>query len=194
MKYAITVLSNHHSPFSTISHAHLLAQSSFPDAQSPIFCAATGHYYKVVSSSTGTYSFEAAVNLAGSTWNNFNPGYLATITTTAERDCVKTMMYPGNQWIGGIDYYSEGTFRWVDGPEAGSPITGFWGDGEPNGGRSENCIVLISTGVFVDYFCSYLSPAFLIEFNNDAPEACTLNGMTVVWIHILSIPFSILFG
>ena len=155
-----------------ITHAHFIS-SSFADAQSPVFCAATGHYYKLVSSSTVTYSFEAAVNIAGSTWNNFNPGYLATITTTAERDCVKTMMYPGNQWVGGIDYYSEGTFRWVDGPEAGSPITSFWGDGEPNGGRSENCIVLISTGVFVDYFCSYLSPAFLIEFNNDAPEACT---------------------
>ncbi len=126
-----------------------------------------------MSSSTLTYSFEAAVNIAGSSWNNFNPGYLATITTTAERDCVKSILRATNQWIGGIDYYSEGTFRWVDGPEAGTPITSFWASGQPNGGLNENCAVLAGTGEIHDLPCSTLLPAFLIEFNDDAIGACT---------------------
>ena len=108
-----------------------------------------------------------------STWNNFNPGYLATITTSAELDCVKEIMYPGDQWVGGMDYYSEGTFRWIDGPEAGSPVTSFWASGEPNGGLSGNCMMLRS-GVFQDIYCATTLSAFLIEFNNDAPDACML--------------------
>jgi hypothetical protein len=113
------------------------------------------------------------LNNAGRTWNNFNPGYLATITTTAERDCVKSILRSGNQWIGGIDYYSEGTFRWVDGPEAGSPITSLWASGQPNGGIFDNCAALTGTGEIHDLPCSIWLSAFLIEFGNDAPEACT---------------------
>ncbi len=137
-----------------------------------MYCAATGHYYQVASSSGWSFLHSEAVDIAPSTWNNFNPGYLATITTTAELDCVKKIMYPGNQWVGGIDYYSEGTFRWIDGPEAGSPVTSFWASGEPNGGLSENCMMLVSSGVFQDISCATILPAFVIEFNNDAPDAC----------------------
>jgi hypothetical protein len=114
---------------------------------------------------------QTAMDMVSSTWNNFNPGYLATITTSAELDCVKKMMYAGNQWIGGVDNYSEGTFRWIDGPEAGSPVPSFWGAGEPNGGSNENCLMLASSGVFQDISCTTSLPAFLIEFNSDAPDA-----------------------
>ncbi len=128
------------------------------------------------------------MNSAGAIWNKFNPGYLATITTSAELDCVKNMMYAGNQWIGGVDNYSEGTFRWIDGPEAGSPVPSFWGAGEPNGGSNENCMMLASSGVFQDVSCTTSLPAFLIEFNSDAPDAC----MFPVWFFLLFLLFILL--
>jgi hypothetical protein len=49
-------------------------------------------------------------------------GYLATITSAAENEFLKTRM-PSNAWIGASDAASEGTWKWVTGPEAGQT---FW--------------------------------------------------------------------
>jgi hypothetical protein len=141
-------------------------------AQTPVRCNANGHYYLSVSNSTNMYTFYDALNIASSKWHNFNAGYLATITTDDERACVRAMMFNGGQWIGGIDYYSEGTFRWIDGPEAGTPITSFWDNFEPGGGSSENCIMLVSYGLYHDYSCTWLLPAFLVEFDGETLDAC----------------------
>ncbi len=146
--------------------------SCVTDAQTPVRCAANGHYYLSISSNSSIYSFSDALSTASSKWYNFNPGYLATITTDAERICVTGMMFKGGQWIGGVDNYSEGTFRWIDGPEAGMPITRYWDNNEPSGGTSENCIMLVSSGSFHDYFCTTLLPAFLVEFDDDVRDAC----------------------
>ena len=45
-------------------------------------------------------------------------GYLATITSLAEHEFLKTKLNDVG-WIGGADTDSEGTFIWMDGPEAG---------------------------------------------------------------------------
>ncbi|KAB8330366.1 hypothetical protein SD80_031795 [Scytonema tolypothrichoides VB-61278] len=55
-------------------------------------------------------------------------GYLATITSAAEQNFIQGKVQ-GNGWIGGSDTATEGDWRWVTGPEAGTP---FW-NGDPNG-------------------------------------------------------------
>jgi hypothetical protein len=141
-------------------------------AQSRIYCEGTGHYYFGFWSDTAIYSFESALASASAMYHNFQPGYLATVTSQVEMDCVTAAMYPGNQWIGGVDYYSEGTFRWIDGPEAGLPITGFWGSNQPNGGTDENCVALVQPGLLHDFACTVLLQAILVEFDDDTRDSC----------------------
>jgi hypothetical protein len=146
----------------------------FSDAQASLYCDATGRYYSLVTSQSG-FSQPTAVNLAGSTWfKDFNPGYLASITSPGERDCVVKFFTGAYNfiWIGGVDYYSEGTFRWVDGPEAGTPVPNLWDVNEPGGGVTENCLMISSAGKFHDVLCSSLLTAFLIEYTPDDIQAC----------------------
>jgi hypothetical protein len=51
------------------------------------------------------------------TFNGLN-GYLATITSLDEHNFLRTKLNDLG-WIGGADLDTEGTFQWVDGPEAG---------------------------------------------------------------------------
>uniref|UniRef100_A0A671L454 C-type lectin domain-containing protein n=1 Tax=Sinocyclocheilus anshuiensis TaxID=1608454 RepID=A0A671L454_9TELE len=55
-----------------------------------------------------------------------------------------------NIWIGLTDSDVEGRWKWVDGITLTS---GFWGTGEPNGQRGENCIASYPSGWY-DYPCS----------------------------------------
>uniref|UniRef100_A0A673JZG1 C-type lectin domain-containing protein n=1 Tax=Sinocyclocheilus rhinocerous TaxID=307959 RepID=A0A673JZG1_9TELE len=61
------------------------------------------------------------------------------------------MVSRGNEfWIGLTDSDEEGRWKWVD----GSTLTsGFWGSGEPNGQRGENCVVSYPSGWY-DYPCN----------------------------------------
>ena len=100
----------------------------------------TGHYYEYVPS-------------LGIPWNNARAeaesrtyfglrGYLATITSPEEAQLTGEQV-PGTGWIGGSDAASEGTWRWMTGPEAGTvfwnggvngstPNFAFWNTNEPN--------------------------------------------------------------
>jgi len=57
-------------------------------------------------------------------------------------------------WTGYTDSTSEGTWVWEDG--SGSTYDG-WADGEPGGGRSQNCALMWPRygGYWYDYYCSY---------------------------------------
>jgi hypothetical protein len=68
-------------------------------------------------------------------------GYLATITSAAEQDFVFGSVTSSLAWIGGSDRETDGVWKWISGPEAGSIFFGpgapagaysNWGGGEPN--------------------------------------------------------------
>ena len=78
----------------------------------------TGHYYTHVGSPylswSGARVAAEAMTFAG------QKGYLATVTTAAERDFIRTQIFTSQRatiFLGGTDEVFEGTWRWVTGPE-----------------------------------------------------------------------------
>ena len=90
------------------------------------YLPSTGHYY-IYESSPGITWTEARDAAAAQTYYGLQ-GYLATITTEEESQLAGEQS-SGTGWIGGSDEETEGTWKWVTGPEAG---TVFW-QGEVNG-------------------------------------------------------------
>ncbi|XP_042620472.1 CD209 antigen-like protein C [Cyprinus carpio] len=75
---------------------------------------------------------------------------LIIINSREEQDFAKKVSRGYEFWIGLTDSYKEGRWKWVD----GSTLTsGFWGSGEPNGQRRENCVVSYPSG-WCDYPCN----------------------------------------
>jgi hypothetical protein len=79
-----------------------------------------GHYYEFV---TGNQTWAAAREAAKArTFNGLN-GYLANVTSAEENAFVTEKTGGSAAWIGGSDIEVEGSWKWMDGPEAG---TEFW--------------------------------------------------------------------
>ncbi|MFD2101584.1 T9SS type B sorting domain-containing protein [Flagellimonas iocasae] len=106
-------------------------------------------------------------------------GYLATVTSEAEAQLTGEQA-AGTGWIGGSDEETEGTWKWVTGPEAGqifwngnvtgsSPNFAFWNNQEPNNLNGE-------TGAGEDY-AHVTAPGVGIAGSwNDLPVGGNLTG------------------
>jgi len=115
-----------------------------------LFNVTNGHFYKFVTQSG--ISWSAANTNASSPSNRLYgmTGYLATITSSQENSFIASKL-AGVGWIGASDAATEGTWKWVTGPEAGttfctgnnpcSPVSSRysnWNSGEPNNGGDED--------------------------------------------------------
>jgi hypothetical protein len=130
-----------------------------------------GRGYDIVRASS--FTFDDAIGNSALFKSGTDFGYLATITTSEELTCLQSKLPAWNFWIGGSDFYSEGTYRWIDGPEAGQTVSNqFWFSGQPGGGRNENCLVL-NSGKFHDFPCDS-KLYFLTEYSKDGIDACTV--------------------
>jgi hypothetical protein len=98
-----------------------------------------GHYYQLVRE-TVTWAF--AVSTATSYSFQGMPGHLVTIQDRAEELLVRSLL-PTNAdiWIDGSDSGQEGTWKFTQGPQAGTIMTySNWLAGRPNGGTNANAI------------------------------------------------------
>lgn len=100
----------------------------------------TDHFYQFISNRGITWS---NAKIAAETQFYYGRrGYLATLTSQIEADFAGKQA-SGAGWIGGSDEETEGVWKWVTGPEAGTifwngqvngstPNFAFWNNGEPN--------------------------------------------------------------
>lgn len=88
-----------------------------------------GHAYKIIQANL---TWEQARVAAKQLSYGGVQGYLANITSNTENQFIVDHL-TGNGWIGGSDQVTEGDWKWMDGPEAG---TSFWsGKGVDYGGQ-----------------------------------------------------------
>jgi uncharacterized repeat protein (TIGR01451 family) len=79
-----------------------------------LYCASTGHYYQYIASSQ--ISWENARTAAAGLSYCGRQGYLATVTSQAENDFIRSKL-GGNAWMGASDSGNESYWCWVTGPE-----------------------------------------------------------------------------
>ncbi len=94
----------------------------------PVQWSGNGHWYEYVNLDVDWHT--ARSNALASSYNGMR-GYLVTITSAAEQSFLQNTFGSILAWAGGSDEWDstsendEGTWKWMDGPEAGQT---FWDD------------------------------------------------------------------
>ena len=109
------------------------------------YLPSTQHFYLFVPSIGITWT-TAQTAAEASTYYGLK-GYLATILSADEAQLIGEQA-SGTGWIGGSDAETEGIWKWVTGPEAGTVMNyTFWNSGEPNNLGEEDYAHITQPGI-----------------------------------------------
>lgn len=120
-----------------------------------------GHFYELLAHSS--FGWDDARSLALSLG-----GYLATVTSIEEMaflDGVNDLNVIA--FLGGSDEAVEGTWRWMDGPEAGAAFTYTnWNPGEPNNLGNEDYLMAYGYNTWNDVPLGFGASFSLVEYDS----------------------------
>ena len=142
------------------------------DISGVVYYSGTGHYYKWVASNGGWTAAKAGAEAMG--------GYLATVTSDAERTWLDSYIRPANTTccIGGTDESVEGTWTWLTG-ESWSYT--YWNGGEPNNSGNEDYVMVNNNGTWNDIPGNYNLSGYIVEWDvnpNIPPPPAAPTGLT----------------
>lgn len=165
-----------------------------------------GHYYEYVPYLGITWT-DARVAADLKTYYGLK-GYLATITAADEAQLAGKQA-PGAGWIGGSDQETEGTWKWMTGPETGTvfwngtsngstPNFAFWNSNEPNQLGDEDYAHITAPGVGItgawndlkntgDPSGNYQPKGYIVEYGGTAGDpVLQLSASTTLTIAAIS--------
>jgi hypothetical protein len=142
-----------------------------PAAAAPVQWAGNGHWYEYIDA-TAYDSFADALAAAAALSYLGYQGYLATITSADEQAFLNTVNSSGiTAWLGGSDAATEGDWRWVTGPEAGTAfVYSNWAAGEPNDFSGEDGLLGWWTGdTWNDIYDGFSEFGIVVEYSEITP-------------------------
>lgn len=160
----------------------------------------TDHFYEFIDVPNITWQ-NAKVAAENRTYFG-RQGYLATLTSQEEADFAGKQA-SGAGWIGGSDEETEGEWKWVTGPEAGSifwlgemggttPNFAFWNNNEPNNAGNEDYAHITDPSIGIVGAWNdlpnqggtglYVPKGYIVEYGTDADPPLNIVASTSIYI------------